>query len=275
MLLQWTLSLGIFWTIKGTQAENLTTTVHLPRSRPDWILLVTPGCALVLGVLLFSLLVSLQRRSELRKRVALNRRRRLNEALKFGHRLPNSSSNHSRSAMNGTSPVLSKASLDNLSYENVDVNIYSNDFPEPNDYLTADDAVTGGAQPGREADWTRVIVQDCPPAAGEQRCDSGCLLPTSLSLRFLWAHRGHLSLPQAHILGAKLTFHCRLVQVSFADATVLPQSPRGRLRPESKRPLDFFFPFAERAAAAGVGPQGPAWPPLCIAVSLLSLLVYC
>ncbi|XP_069044439.1 uncharacterized protein [Lepisosteus oculatus] len=165
MLLQWTLYLGIFCTIKGTRAENLTTTdssspenyttvnnstqklvnvsvstVALPRSRPDWILLVTPGCALVLGFLLFSLLVSLQRRTELRKRAALNRRRRLNEALKFGHRQQhNTSSNHNRNTMNSTSPVLSKASLDNLSYENVDVTIYSNDFPEPNDYLTADD----------------------------------------------------------------------------------------------------------------------------------------
>ncbi|XP_069044447.1 tectonic-3-like isoform X2 [Lepisosteus oculatus] len=102
-------------------------------------------------------------------------------------------------------------------------------------------AVTGGAQPGREADWTRVIVQDCPPAAG-------CPLSVPVSLT---------------------------TQVSFADATVFPQSPRGRARPEAKRPLDFFLSSAETAASVWAGPRGPVWPPLCVAVSLLSLLVYC
>ncbi|XP_069044441.1 uncharacterized protein [Lepisosteus oculatus] len=123
MLLQWTLYLGIFCTIKGTRAENLTTT---DSSSPENYTTVNNSTQKLVN--------------ELRKRAALNRRRRLNEALKFGHRQQhNTSSNHNRNTMNSTSPVLSKASLDNLSYENVDVTIYSNDFPEPNDYLTADD----------------------------------------------------------------------------------------------------------------------------------------
>lgn len=49
----------------------------------------------------------------------------------------------------------------------------------------------------------------------QEACETGCLLPVSLSLQVLWAQRGLRALPQNHILGAKFTFGCQRLKVSI------------------------------------------------------------
>ncbi|XP_076857077.1 tectonic-3-like isoform X2 [Brachyhypopomus gauderio] len=109
-------------------------------------------------------------------------------------------------------------------------------------------AMTAGSQP----DWSRVIVQECPDIPAGELCETGCLLPVSLFVQVLWAQRGLLALPQSHILGAKYSFSCQLLQcpitspvpvtteVIFSDATVYPEAPRGQPKPDWKFPFAFF-----------------------------------
>ncbi|XP_035601170.1 tectonic-3-like isoform X1 [Oncorhynchus keta] len=111
-------------------------------------------------------------------------------------------------------------------------------------------AMTVGSQP----DWARVITQACSvtPQSPEESCESGCLLPHSLSVQVLWAQTGLLAFPQNYILGAKYLFHCQKVkcplvspfavttEVMFVDTTVYPEPPRGTPQPKWKFPFDFF-----------------------------------
>eukprot|EP00063_Salmo_salar_P039199 XP_014014034.1 PREDICTED: tectonic-3-like isoform X2 [Salmo salar] len=109
-------------------------------------------------------------------------------------------------------------------------------------------AMTVGSQP----DWARVITQACSVAPQEESCESGCLLPHSLSVQVLWAQTGLLAFPQNYILGAKYLFHCQRVkcplvspfavttEVMFVDTTVYPEPPRGTRQPKWKFPFDFF-----------------------------------
>ncbi|XP_026206642.1 tectonic-3 [Anabas testudineus] len=104
---------------------------------------------------------------------------------------------------------------------------------------------------GSQLNWTRVITQECPINL-QETCESGCILPTSLSIQVLWAQQGLLDLPQNYILGAKYLFQCQNVkcpvslpfslttEVTFADTTVYPEPPRGMPRPNWKFPFDFF-----------------------------------
>ncbi|KAM4524589.1 tectonic-3-like isoform 1-T1 [Odontesthes bonariensis] len=108
-------------------------------------------------------------------------------------------------------------------------------------------AMNSGAQP----DWTRVILQECP-LSQQETCESGCILPHSLSIQVLWARQGFIDLPQSYILGAKYLFQCKNVkcplssplvlttEVAFADTTVYPEPPRGLPQPHWKFPFDFF-----------------------------------
>ncbi|XP_023659468.2 tectonic-3-like [Paramormyrops kingsleyae] len=109
-------------------------------------------------------------------------------------------------------------------------------------------AMNAGTQPN----WTGVITQDCFSSPPDDSCESGCLLPLSLSVQLLWAQRGLLSLPQSQILGAKFLFRCKAVQcplttpltvmteVTFSDATIYPVPPRGQPEPDWKVPFGFF-----------------------------------
>ncbi|KAF5892117.1 tectonic-3 isoform X1 [Clarias magur] len=109
-------------------------------------------------------------------------------------------------------------------------------------------AMTAGSQPQQ----SKVVVQQCPEPAPGEACQTGCLVPVSLSVRFLWAQRGTLALPQNHILGVKYAFSCQIMkcpvvsplplttQVIFSDATVYPEPPRAKPRPEWKFPFGFF-----------------------------------
>ncbi|XP_070783173.1 tectonic-3-like [Enoplosus armatus] len=104
---------------------------------------------------------------------------------------------------------------------------------------------------GSQPDWTRVITQECPVGL-QETCESGCVLPNSLSIRVLWARQGLLDLPQSYILGAKYLFQCQNVkcplsspfalttQVTFVDTTVYPGPPRGLPQPDWKFPFGFF-----------------------------------
>lgn len=108
-------------------------------------------------------------------------------------------------------------------------------------------AMNSGSQP----DWTRVITQECPVSL-QETCESGCILPNSLSIRVLWARQGLLDLPQNYILGAKYLFQCQNVkcptlspivlttEVTFVDTTVYPEHPRGLPQPSWKFPFGFF-----------------------------------
>ncbi|XP_038847528.1 tectonic-3-like isoform X3 [Salvelinus namaycush] len=108
-------------------------------------------------------------------------------------------------------------------------------------------AMTVGSQP----DWARVITQACS-VTPQDSCESGCLLPHSLSVQVLWAQIGLLAFPQNYILGAKYLFHCQKVkcplvspfvvtmEVMFVDTTVYPEPPRGTPQPKWKFPFDFF-----------------------------------
>uniref|UniRef100_UPI0037E97078 tectonic-3-like n=1 Tax=Semicossyphus pulcher TaxID=241346 RepID=UPI0037E97078 len=108
-------------------------------------------------------------------------------------------------------------------------------------------AMNSGSRP----DWTRVITQECPVSL-QETCESGCVLPNSLSIRVLWARQGPLHLPQNYILGAKYLFQCRnfkcplsshialTTEVRFVDTTVYPQPPMGSPQPDWKFPFGFF-----------------------------------
>uniref|UniRef100_A0A1A8HPK1 Tectonic family member 3 n=1 Tax=Nothobranchius kuhntae TaxID=321403 RepID=A0A1A8HPK1_NOTKU len=73
-------------------------------------------------------------------------------------------------------------------------------------------AMNSGSQP----DWTRVIRRECP-ISPQETCDSGCVLPLSLSVQVLWARQGFTDVPQSYILGAKFLFHCQKVKKSPED----------------------------------------------------------
>ncbi|XP_035468953.2 tectonic-3-like [Scophthalmus maximus] len=104
---------------------------------------------------------------------------------------------------------------------------------------------------GSRLSWTRVITQECPVSL-QDSCESGCLLPNSLSIRVLWARQGLLDLPQNYILGAKYLFKCQnfkcpltsplalTTEVTFADTSVFPVPPRGLPQPDWKFPFGFF-----------------------------------
>ncbi|XP_041672449.1 tectonic-3-like [Cheilinus undulatus] len=104
---------------------------------------------------------------------------------------------------------------------------------------------------GIEPNWTRVITQECPVNL-QETCESGCVLPNSLSIRVLWARQGLLHLPQNHILGAKYIFKCQNIkcpltsfialttEVTFVDTTVYPERPLGSPQPNWKFPFGFF-----------------------------------
>ncbi|XP_067224918.1 tectonic-3-like isoform X3 [Chanodichthys erythropterus] len=105
---------------------------------------------------------------------------------------------------------------------------------------------------GSQTDQSRVISQDCSTPASDA-CETGCLLPVSLSLRVLWAQRGLRALPQNHILGAKFIFGCQRLkcplqssvpltsEVMFSDATVYSEAPgMGEYQPEWKFTFAFF-----------------------------------
>uniref|UniRef100_A0A8C6UK74 Tectonic domain-containing protein n=1 Tax=Neogobius melanostomus TaxID=47308 RepID=A0A8C6UK74_9GOBI len=108
-------------------------------------------------------------------------------------------------------------------------------------------AMNSGTQPS----WTRVITEECLVGA-EESCDSGCMLPHTLSVRLLSARQGLLQLPQNYILGVKYVFHCRThkcplgtplalsTQVTFVDTTLNPEPPRGAAQPQWKFPFGFF-----------------------------------
>lgn len=109
-------------------------------------------------------------------------------------------------------------------------------------------AMTAGSQP----DWSRVVLRECSKPPTGELCETGCLLPVSLSVQVLWAQRGLLALPQNHILGAKYAFSCQILkcpvtsslsvttEVIFSDATIYPEAPRGEPQPEWKFPFAFF-----------------------------------
>ncbi|XP_067285542.1 tectonic-3-like [Pseudorasbora parva] len=104
---------------------------------------------------------------------------------------------------------------------------------------------------GSQTDQSRVISQECSTPPSES-CETGCLLPVSLSLRVLWAQRGFRALTQNHILGAKFIFGCQRLkcplrssvplttEVMFSDATVYPEAPAGERQSEWKFPFAFF-----------------------------------
>lgn len=108
-------------------------------------------------------------------------------------------------------------------------------------------AMSSGSQP----DWARVITQECPFSL-QETCESGCVLPHSLSIEVLWARLGPLDLPQNYILGARYLFQCQnfkcplssslalTTRVTFADSTVYPEPPRGLPQPFWKFPFGFF-----------------------------------
>uniref|UniRef100_A0A671YFZ6 Tectonic-1-3 domain-containing protein n=1 Tax=Sparus aurata TaxID=8175 RepID=A0A671YFZ6_SPAAU len=104
---------------------------------------------------------------------------------------------------------------------------------------------------GSKTDWTRVITQECPVSM-QETCESGCILPNSLSIQMLWARQGLLDLPQKYILGGKYLFKCKkfkcpmtspialTTEVTFADITVYPEPPRGSPQPNWKFAFGFF-----------------------------------
>lgn len=110
-------------------------------------------------------------------------------------------------------------------------------------------AMNSGSQP----DWTSVITQQCPVSLQvEETCETGCVLPNSLSVQVLWARQGLIDLPQNYILGAKYVFQCQNIKcplsspltlttkVMFADSSRSPQPPRGLPQPHWKFPFGFF-----------------------------------
>lgn len=109
-------------------------------------------------------------------------------------------------------------------------------------------AMNSGSRP----DWAAIITEDCPESQAEGSCATGCFVPHSLSIRFLWARRGLLSMPQNYILGAKYQFSCQKVKcplastlavtstVTFSEITAYPEPPRGVPQPHWKFPYSFF-----------------------------------
>uniref|UniRef100_A0A1A8EUE3 Tectonic family member 3 n=1 Tax=Nothobranchius korthausae TaxID=1143690 RepID=A0A1A8EUE3_9TELE len=61
------------------------------------------------------------------------------------------------------------------------------------------------------------INETMTPSDYLETCDSGCVLPLSLSVQVLWARQGFTDVPQSYILGAKFLFHCQKVKKSPED----------------------------------------------------------
>lgn len=143
-------------------------------------------------------------------------------------------------------------------------------------------AMNSGSQP----DWTRVITQECPiDPEVQETCETGCTVPLSLSIQILWARQGLIELPHNYILGAKYLFQCEKVKcalpspltlttkVTFADATVYPEPPRGRPQPHWKFPFGFFtrgYTELDGHALSGSDTQDVTWSLLLLAVVLLT-----
>ncbi|KAK2820348.1 hypothetical protein Q5P01_023307 [Channa striata] len=72
---------------------------------------------------------------------------------------------------------------------------------------------------GSPLNWTRVITQACPIDLKET-CDSGCVLPSALSIQVLWARQGLLDFPQNYILGAKYLYHCQNVKCPLSSLSL-------------------------------------------------------
>lgn len=53
----------------------------------------------------------------------------------------------------------------------------------------------------------------------QETCESGCVLPHSLSIEVLWARLGPLDLPQNYILGARYLFQCQNFKVCSLHLT--------------------------------------------------------
>ncbi|KAG9350014.1 hypothetical protein JZ751_026367 [Albula glossodonta] len=152
-------------------------------------------------------------------------------------------------------------------------------------------AMTSGPQP----DWSRVITQNCsdPPLViafvYDDSCESGCLVPLSLTVQLLWAQQGLLSLPQIHILGAKFIFQCQTVkcpiisplavttEVKFSDISVYPEPPRGLPQPHWKFPFGFFSRGAIEQDAGPVANRydfsRQAWATLSFLPVILSMIL--
>ncbi|XP_066578006.1 uncharacterized protein LOC136767862 isoform X2 [Amia ocellicauda] len=158
----------------GVKNENDTTTNHSLEHRgnvshlqsdsvssPYWILLVTPGCALVLGVFLFTLTLVLYQRYERRERAA--REKRMADAKQKSCRSHCYNSYWDGAMVNGLSTVFTGGSVDNLSYENVEVAVYNQQSPKPlqdlnEDYLVPDNEVTDGEKEGGRGNGVRICV---------------------------------------------------------------------------------------------------------------------
>lgn len=115
--------------------------------------------------------------------------------------------------------------------------------------MTTPDGVAMSAS--REPDWADVITEECSDEPTDL-CSAGCEVPISVSIQFLWAKMGLLSLPQKYILGAKYKFVCKklkcpliaslaiAMEVTFSEVTKYPQPPRGMPLPHWKFPYSFF-----------------------------------
>ncbi|XP_071395791.1 tectonic-3-like isoform X2 [Centroberyx affinis] len=146
-------------------------------------------------------------------------------------------------------------------------------------------AMNSGSQP----DWTRVITQECS-VSWQETCESGCVLPRSLSVQVLWARQGLLDLPQNYILGAKYVFHCHKIkcpilsslalttEVKFVDTTVYPEPPRGLPQPDWKFPFGFFTRGAaelDGQTASNGGDTGRVtWGAMLLTVMMLTGLEF-
>uniref|UniRef100_UPI003AAB4AF1 tectonic-3-like isoform X1 n=1 Tax=Centroberyx gerrardi TaxID=166262 RepID=UPI003AAB4AF1 len=146
-------------------------------------------------------------------------------------------------------------------------------------------AMNSGSQP----DWTRVITQECS-VSWQETCESGCVLPRSLSVQVLWARQGLLDLPQNYILGAKYLFHCHKIkcpvlsslalttEVKFVDTTVYPEPPRGLPQPDWKFPFGFFTRGAaelDGQTASNGGDTGRVtWSAMLLTVMMLTGLEF-
>lgn len=53
----------------------------------------------------------------------------------------------------------------------------------------------------------------------QETCESGCVLPHSLSIEVLWARLGPLDIPQNYILGARYLFQCQNFKVCSLHLT--------------------------------------------------------
>lgn len=116
--------------------------------------------------------------------------------------------------------------------------------------LAAPDVVAMNSNP--QPDWTRVITEKCLISSVQEPCQSGCILPHTLSVRVLWARQGLLELPQNYILGVKYVFYCSTfkcpvasslaltTEVTFVDTTVYPKAPSGVPEPQWMFPFGFF-----------------------------------